>query len=560
MPYSAKDIIDGIGIPRNKLNLLRRQGYVHPICIRKGGRQVFSYSEHDFQRIKRMVAVMNKGVSPRWAAEQVAEEMGSPSPPGDSAQEEGSAFERRLQPAANGREFGRLAEAIAARQGMNQEQVLNIYRSWVAALPDSVQSQFGIDTKLPIACLADALGDRQYPLRFVRSLGFNLGVHTLLLDPLFARVVPESTICLKLDRVRDFLPIGDNRDSDYGRGGTQYRIPWCRLPRTGGVLGTLTLDPKAASDAHLHPGEEWCVSLSGAAELRLGRSGIVNLNAGDYCHFDADQMHSAANTGDRPAHIFILRLYADANSTKDRVRDRWGGLDKEGDKLPPWLNPLAHKPALEGGSEAVEDLFGFGEFLRHIGLTRGWDQVVERWRSAHPGRTIEQCNEDLKRLEEGHENVTAADLPDIAMAYSTPEVLLHSFLAPSLPGAVTVRGLFNDPLPDHEFRSVDLGGGTAYWLPRRNLRYSDLSTAVVRLEPGAGTPHNDHPGLELAIPIRGRVVARFPEDGQAFSASTPRELLIYSSERTHCVCNETDAPAEAVLIRFRSSKQTALKP
>jgi len=78
-------------------------------------------------------------------------------------------------------------------------------------------------------------------------------------------------------------------------------------PVQGGMMGThlLTL-PIGREPAliHAHEGEEWCMSLTGVAEIRVDQETFV-LREGDSIHFRAHRTHAYSNLASNPAVLLV---------------------------------------------------------------------------------------------------------------------------------------------------------------------------------------------------------------------------------------------------------------
>ena len=542
--YTAKQVIALTGVERNSLNLLRIQKYVVPQRQQSGRRQLFFYSDDDIHRISRIVQLVRDGYSPSRAAERVKieEESHKLQVVNDPASQY-----RRLLLTVNGKELATLLDAVARRQGWEKVEVLDRYCRWADSLSDRLKKELPGDLPDRPRSIEGALGNKEYSYVFVRGLGEALGIHTLLLDPLFARVEPASAVCLKLDLSYDFLPVGDSRDRDYGER-SQYRIPWRRLPGTDAMLGSVTLDPGGRSDEHKHPGEEFVYAISGKPLIHLSRSGDFSLNPGECLHFDGTQIHSTENPDSQPAQLFVVRYYqAESGGTRGEIRRRFLNYkvpepsSEEAAKMPAWLDAIVPAISHPDESDHVQDLAGFGQFLQ------------QSRKHVLPSPTAALPEARLGRIEEGLEKVPAELLPEIARAYGVREVLLRSYLYPPNPGVAQIGAVLGKKR-ESDFAKADerlSGHGVSYWLPRHTLLFSDLSIVLITLEPGAGTEENSHPGFEALLVIDGVVSAYFSGQEQGYSAAAPSGILMYPSTRPHRVANETRRPAEVLVIRFR---------
>jgi quercetin dioxygenase-like cupin family protein/DNA-binding Xre family transcriptional regulator len=78
-------------------------------------------------------------------------------------------------------------------------------------------------------------------------------------------------------------------------------------PVQGGSTGThlLTLPiGREPALTHSHEGEEWCMSLSGVAEIRVDQETFV-LREGDSIHFRAHRPHAYSNLASNPAVLLV---------------------------------------------------------------------------------------------------------------------------------------------------------------------------------------------------------------------------------------------------------------
>ena len=560
------------GIKVTDLTRLAREKRVDGVVKGKSGkRKIYFFPEAAVPFIEEIAARRKEGSGLVAAVEEASKTLDPHAP--ETALN--TLLRPRLSRVASGEEVATFFQALLRRYDFTNSQVNKRFQWWLRAVASRDQEtgawnqalqRFHARPNSDDLGLHAALQGTEVTFVQARSLADLFGVHTLMIDPIFAEQVDES--CLVLSLESDFLPVGDPRDHQYGHL-VEYRVPWKRLLGSEALLGGLVLKPGGKSDVHSHPGDELMLVLSGEVVLNIHSTGVsTSLQEGDYAHFYAEQTHSAENRSTEKAELLIIRFsHHDTASARDEAR-RWveelvvaweSGKRENRKRIPPWLihwlrvmSPPEVQP--EAGSSTVQDFHAMGRFLRQVRETRG-ETVGKiskgtRWKPQAYGQLEVGVWPDADSR-----FASISDLNHLAKAYNVEPFLLYGFAFPEVPYLAVVRGVASPPIegdggdlrasPGRKYRKFQ------YFYPCRNLMHSDISISVVRLAAGSEMLYNSHPGFELVIPLSGSVTLTHGERDQRQDLTVAaRHCAYYSSDQRHRLVNPWDKPAVCLVLRF----------
>ena len=572
------EVIRRTGIGRHTLRVWRDQAYIKPVetSAKSGLRPAYVYPQGEVRKIERMAQLVEEGYSARRASEIVDKELFS----GRGKLRSKTVQEMvipRLRDCVDGTELARLFEALCLRREITPVKVNDTLREWLGGQPDSewsgakdIMEKHRHSTEI---LLLEVFKNRKVDFIQFRKLAETFKIHVLLLDPLFSHAVRGDGVVLSMNR--DFVPVGDSRDKRYGQG-VQYKIPWRRLATSDAVITLLELPPRTKSDVHSHIGDEFLFVLKGEVVITFEDTEVsTRVGQGDFIQYYAEQTHSASNPTDDSAELFIIRFYQlRTEGTRQGIKKAVDEAVSRSRSLPerqevsasllPWLRAMSSTPLPIGGEhpetaparkeqpEFMQDKSGLGRFLEEVRVMRFGASYSEVC------RTSGESEQFHRRLEKGIEEVPRKKLPSFAAAYDVREMLLHNFLYPAFPHVVVVRGL-TSPLIGDDLASIDdqaTGSpNVQYWVPRRNLMYSDMSIALVTLKPNHAMPSSEQPGFEFLMALEGQCKVVFENSGKELRASAEeREYVHYSGAQPHRVVTEGE-PARVLLIRFHRDRR-----
>lgn len=314
----------------------------------------------------------------------------------------------------------------------------------------------------------------------------------------------------------------------------------------------LQLGPQGFSDTHAHPGDEFLFVRSGVVELHLKNSGLsARLGTHSYIHFHSEQVHQLVNVSEEPADLFIVRFYQFENSgVRFRtLRELKGGSPPKNlvrrviDQMRAVLS--YDMKGNHGAANVVVDRFGFGRLLQMVSGEefRGKGNRLTFSALAKQGLSKPK----MGRLHQGLAPVHEHEIATLAAIHQAAPLLFYDYLFPALMGAVAIH----HPADWESIPSEWLHGSTAtYHVPSRHLAESDVSVAMIELEPGSETPVNSHPGFELILPIEGRVEVRLAEDDSRAVDAQEQLYVHFASSAPHSIANSGVDQARFLTIRF----------
>jgi quercetin dioxygenase-like cupin family protein len=382
-----------------------------------------------------------------------------------------------------------------------------------------------------------------------------------------------------------FIKTGVPREKFYGSNAT-YSIPSKRLADIDASFVYLTLDPFGHSDNHHHPGDELLIVLNGSVTIVFADSGThVRLEKGAYAHFYAEQNHSAWNTSEDVAEVFIIRFYQlRVPATRQEMRqDLWRTVAQRSHPITSgtfdrltwgWIIEAAagrHTPLEANIPREISNPFGLARLLGSAtppSKTQG-NRLLSRIKGA-TGQEFRSLSHWLWQLETAQVKVPTTLLPAIAKTYNIFDLLLLEFVFPAITSHVVVHrsGIPSDTTNHHEQVTLsaclpsgwaamgDVSGyisavGVTYEIPRRTLACSDIAITWLTLEPGHVTTFNQHTGSELILLFEGCVSIEYGNHGDSICClSALQHCAHYKSNIKHRVCNYGDTPAQMLVVRF----------
>lgn len=380
------------------------------------------------------------------------------------------------------------------------------------------------------------------------------GIPRLMLDPLLSRRIDVP--CLIQQRA-EFTPVGTHPGAKLFGEHADYLRPRDRLRGTVEVaVVLLTIKPGGRSDTHDHPGDELMIVLDGEVEIRLENSGLwTRLHKHDYIHFYAEQTHSAWNVSTSDVTVLVVRFYQlySAGTRGELTRELRAKRLKSKvsarvrDEMIEALAPFS-PPRPTTGPAPVRDKYGLARLLSRLaGEASGGGRLsLQKLLARATGGGYNYNRTLLYRLQNGEAGATEDDLRPLARIFGTEPLILYPMLFPAVRPAVAVR-------QDSDLRKVpdEVVGhaGVSYWAPVRRLTDSDMTVAVVELEPGAATPTNRHPGQEIVVPLSGAAEVAFGSTVTPIVAG--RDVFAhYPSGNEHRVTNPGGRTARLFVIRF----------
>ncbi len=388
--------------------------------------------------------------------------------------------------------------------------------------------------------------NRSLIFREMRSLVEAIGIHRLMLDPLFSETTPADVLLLRLpssaepyrDRLADsvrgaagefgttaLLDQANQRtyvhgESHYGHG-TVYGVPSRKIAESDSAFVFLSVAPGGYSTTHHHPGDELVLVLHGTISVLFEDSGLTcEMRKGSFAHFYAEQNHSIRNSSGDEAHLFIIRFYQfNIPQTRQSMREElWKQLRQPRPQVAPKLDDLTwgwimnsaadrsiKKPLRDEVPDAVSNGFGLARFLKRSGgplkaaaLTQFLDAAAAESGLEHRGRGQHRkryatVDEWLWELESSQARLPRKLIPSLVKLYGVFDLLACEFLFPSVPRHVVVHA------PED--------GATGDWV--------DMSTVVRKLDDlldaGIGTDRGAalllQKGVEYDIPKRSLACA-----------------------------------------------------
>jgi quercetin dioxygenase-like cupin family protein len=474
--------------------------------------------------------------------------------------------------------FQHFVESLSIQEGVRPEARDARTRRWVETSRFSGTVTLPEDGAFKSFFTYLARSGEQLTFTQMRRLTETIGIHSIMLDPLLSEPVDAEGIVLDLPTPRATAPmsahghftrVGGPRQQSYGEA-AHYAIPTKRLAGTDAAFVYLVLGPSGHSDAHHHPGDELLLVLEGRVEVHLIDSGLsVELNAGGYAHFFAEQNHSARNLSSIDfARVFIIRFYqlGGHDTRQEMRRELWdvisevrpGKMRRLNDLTWGWILEAAAdrpRPPARTGEErkipaVVQNPLGLARLLSKLPAPRvkAFRQRIARTPS---------ITDWLWRVQTNQISVPVQRLPEIAELFGAFDLLLCEFIFPSSSRQVIVcrepdarrhdwadMGDVADELP-----STRLAQGVKYEIPRRSLACSDVAITWLTLDPMTNTNYNRHPGCELLMPMKGSVSVERRNAGWICHVSTD-QVAHYDSDTDHRVVNRSSEQAEMFLIRF----------
>jgi quercetin dioxygenase-like cupin family protein len=461
------------------------------------------------------------------------------------------------QTTANAAEFARLLVAACRERGLTRQEVeRDFWTKWVGGpwrnsdfYKQAAAFSSAVNPKKQTTFI-DSLNSRRIGLADMHSIGGLFNIHPLVFDPLLSIPLRQDAIQVRLDDGFFVPPEPKDVGANFDRKRARYSIPKQRLAQAQTAIVQLQLEKGAESDTHTHPGDELVLVIEGKVEFCLNDCGLsVVLEPGDYAHFYAEQTHSAVAL--EASRLFIIRSYQtegpDSRQAMRREIDSCLESSKPLSALnKAWIRFLS-SPGAHLGPAWVRDKIGLARLLRRI----------REYSSRHP-------TNDSRAWESGDMDVSAADLEEIATEYRVKPFLLHPYLFPSAPNVVVVKtSIDGSPLMMYPLSSMnpDDPKKHQFYAPRCNLACSDLSISEHVLAPGTSGFINEHPGLELLIPLSGAgtlyyqagkdelETCRVSKDGEIYGH--------YSAEKPHFLRNTGTEDAKFLILRFHNDGQSA---
>lgn len=491
------------------------------------------------------------------------------------------------------REFREFLESLCELEGMKAGTRNESLKKWVQHSVPFSKELPKLRTGTEFHDFFDRLRESGEKLKFLemRDLTKSLGIHAIMLDPLLSEPVqrecvvlqfpieeprnapnPRSTLCVK----SEFVRVGQPGEGSHGER-VQYLIPAKRKAGADASFVHLVLQPTGHSDVHHHPGDELMLVLKGSVQVRLEDSGVqFELGMGSMTHFYAEQTHSAHNVSTGEAHLFIIRFYQRGvpGTRQEMRRGLWGALDKWSESAirlqdVPWgwileaaagrsVRRLSREPAAqEGIPQELLNRLGLARLLKRLPAPPvGRARAFLRKAKGKDQKPCDSLQEWLWRLETNREIVATTLVPEICELFGVFDLLIWEFVFPGVTRQVVVARREADDEADDWIDLARVAGGqpatgVTYEIPKRSLACSDITIAWLTLEPGKVTRENDHPGLELPLPVKGEATIEYAgEKEPVCTVSALQHCAHYNSERQHRVCNYSSSPAEMIVIRF----------
>src|ERR1019366_1397244 len=232
----------------------------------------------------------------------------------------------------------------------------------------------------------------------------------------------------------------------------------------------------------------------------------TGLDAGDYIHFYAEQVHSAWNTALEEAEILVIRFYQlGVSGTRYTLIDELSSKrlsDRAVAEVIAALSPLGIRAQENQG---VSDRIGFGRLLRllcdHLHERRGVQHSLTRLAKRAKKLGCPFSRAKFSRVLNGETAVSVTELEQLARVFEAEPLLFFDFTFSAFRDAIVVRSPSDYSVMPTTFLRYQ---GATYSVPHRRLAFSDISIALLELQSPAGeTPTNSHPGHELLVPIEG---------------------------------------------------------
>jgi len=476
-------------------------------------------------------------------------------------------------------EFARLLNAFCRLEQIAPSERTSRYQKWRANEENTELHGLASSLTAPDQVTLDEflkfLRVRNRPLKYkgLASLAAQVGVRGLLLYPLLS--IPKDAVGLTFD-FQDNFRVCEGEDVKSPEYNAEYAIPRHKLRNTDAVFVRVTLPKGGRSDKHAHPGTEIALVMSGGpVDIEFEQTGLTTkLEQGDTIHFYAEATHQIV--AKEKAELFVIRFYGleetntreamwdelqrligDAETREARLQSLlgepttrealWDQLREHGTLSPQgraWIResfPRWHPESAEGSGDTkqVQDALGLARFVKHCGTPFATEGGL--------------TNEERQAIEAVDPHVMdSLDLDKVAISYGLNRFLIEGFRSPAVPGATVLRHKQRDKWHKGDFRAVEhCPKGVSYAVPSRNLLCSDISLAVVEMDPGALTETNSHRGFEGILMLEGSIELRLDTVATPLVISANRcQLCHFNSSVAHSVSNTGAMKARFLVVRF----------
>lgn len=442
---------------------------------------------------------------------------------------------------------------------------------------EGLASRTGVGRMEPVA-LSDA-----YHLASAYDVPF------LMLDSLLGTCSSDQQVSHTLDSfVSPQEELGEDElgklgsSAQYGSGAV-YGVPMSRLANCEMSIAHVSLQGSvrtpAATDCHVHPGNELLYIRKGAATLRFPASGMeVALREGDFAHYYSDQPHGMAASKD--VDVVVIRFYQmerlgtrlkaiDAvNDLLPRLTEKGFQLGKDDRKLVknvigPWFRLYTAQPVWRGLQNHERSHTGM--ILDAVGLRLMLQESVPAGRSNWDIKELAKRSAELespwvggaslRKIVNGRgiSSISMDQVTSMSKVFGIPCPLFYPFFFQTVPRCVIVHRDSED-LHELGLTEPEVGDDGSYLMPKRRLAGADSEVVFLKLQAKRSSVPNSHPGFEFVMPLDGNLSVSL--DGEAGDIVVKQGSYIqFCSSVEHTIHNTDDSTTTAMIVRSYEAKR-----